>query len=47
MAYNASYTEGNIAEAVINTIVKAVVTIGTLVTVVVVVMLYTYVRKKL
>lgn len=47
MAYNASYEEGDIAEAVINTIVKAVVTIGTLITVVVVVMLYNYVKKRL
>ena len=45
MAYNASYEEGDIAEAVINTIVKALITVGTLVVVIVVVWLYTWVRK--
>ena len=47
MAYEATYEEGDIAEAVINTIVKGIITVGTLITVVVVVMLYTYVRKRL
>ena len=47
MAYNASYDEADIAEATINTIVKVLITIGTLITVVVVVMLYSYVKKKI
>lgn len=45
MAYNSSYEEGDIAESVINTLVKGLITIGTLVTVIVVVMLYAWVRK--
>jgi len=45
MAYNSSYEEGDIAEAVINTIVKGLITVGTLVVVIVVVWLYTWVRK--
>lgn len=47
MAYNASYEEGDIAEATINTLVKGLVTVGTLVTVIVVVWLYAYIRKKM
>jgi len=47
MAYNASYQEGDIAAGVINTIVKMLITVGTLVTVIVVVMLYSWFRKKL
>lgn len=47
MAYNASYDEGDVAESVINTIVKMLVTVATLVTVIVVVMLYSWLRKNL
>lgn len=46
MSYNASYEEADIAEAVINTIVKALITVGTLVTVVVVVFMYQWVKKR-
>lgn len=45
MVYNASYEEGDIAEATISTLVKALVTVGTLVTVIVVVMLYVWIKK--
>ena len=47
MAYNASYSEGDIADATVDTIVKAVLTVGTLITIVVVSMLFVYVRKKM
>jgi len=47
MAYNASYAEGDIATSVISTIVKAVITFGTLITVVVVIFMYAWVRKNL
>jgi len=47
MAYNASYEEGDIAESVISTIVKMLVTLASLVTVIVVIMLYTWFRKRL
>lgn len=47
MAYNASYAEGDIATATVNTIVKAVLTIGTLITVIVITMLYVWLRKKM
>ena len=46
MAYNASYAEGDIAESVINTIVKGLLTVGTLITVIVVVSLYVWVRRR-
>lgn len=46
MAYNSSYEESDIAEATINTLVKALITVGTLVTVIVVVMLYAWIKKK-
>ena len=46
MAYNSSYEEGDIAEATINTLVKGLITVGTLITVIVVIMLYAWVRKK-
>lgn len=45
MAYNASYEEGDIAEAVISTLVKALVTVGTLVTVIVVIFMYGWVKR--
>lgn len=45
MAYNASYNEGDIAESVVNTLVKGLVTVGTLITVIVVVFLYNWIRK--
>lgn len=47
MAYNASYQEGDIAASVINTIVKMLITVGTLITVIVVIMLYGWFRKRL
>ena len=46
MAYNASYEEGDIAESVINTIVKGLLTVGTLVTVIVAVSLYVWARRR-
>jgi len=45
MAYNATYDEGDIAESVINTVVKAVLTVSLLSTVIVVAFLYAWVRK--
>jgi len=47
MAYNATYDEADIAESVINVIVKVLIVFGTFVTLGVVVMMYTFVRKKL
>jgi len=47
MAFNASYDEGDITEATVDTIVKVFLTIGTLITVIVVVGIYTWVRKRL
>lgn len=47
MAYNASYTDADIASSVVDTIVKAVLTIGTLIVVIVVTMLYVWIRKKM
>ena len=47
MAYNSTYDEGDIAESVVNTIVKGLITVGTLVTVVVVVALYVWIRRRL
>ena len=47
MVYNATYDEGDLGESVVNTIVKAVLTIGSLITVVVVIFLYVWVRKKM
>lgn len=45
MAYNASYEEGDIAEGVINGLVKGFITIGSFATLIVVVLLYKWVRK--
>ena len=47
MAYNSSYDEGDIAESVVNTIVKALITLGTLITVIVVVSLWVWIRRRL
>jgi hypothetical protein len=47
MAYNATYDEGDIAESVVNTIVKALITLGTLITVIVVVGLWVWIRRRL
>lgn len=47
MAYNSTYEEGDIAGATINLIVKIVLSVGTLITLVVVVFLYSFVKKKL
>lgn len=46
MAYNATYTEANIADATVNTIVKAILTIGLLITIVIVAVMYAWVRKR-
>jgi hypothetical protein len=45
MAYSANYTEADISASVVNTIAKVLITVGTLITVIVVVMLYSWVRK--
>lgn len=45
MAYNSTYDEGDIASSVVNTIVKALLTVGTLITVFVVVFLYVWMKK--
>lgn len=47
MAYNSSYDEGDIAESVVSTLVKGMLTVGTLITVIVVVALYVWIRKRL
>jgi hypothetical protein len=47
MAYNASYEETDIAEGVINMIVKGLITVGSFATLIVVIFLYGYVRKRL
>ena len=47
MAYNATYDEGDIAEATLNTVVKAVITVGTLITILVVAFLWKTMRKNL
>lgn len=45
MSYNSTYSEGDISASVVNTIAKVLITVGTLITVIVVVMLYTWVRR--
>ena len=52
MAYNATaesfdYSEGDIAESTINTIVKSVIIVGQLITLIVIVALYNWAKKKL
>ena len=45
MVYNATYDEGDIAEATLNTVVKAVITIGSLVTIIVIAWLWGSMKK--
>jgi len=45
MAYNSSYEETDIAEGVINALVKGLITVGTFAVLIVVVFLYAWVRK--
>lgn len=45
MAYNSTYSEGDISASVVNTIAKVLITVGTLITVIVVVFLYSWVKK--
>lgn len=47
MVYNATYTEGDIAEASINGIVTVIITVGSLITLVVLVVLFVFMKKKL
>lgn len=46
MTYQASYDEGDIATSMISTIVKVLVTVGTLVTLIVVVYMFVWLKKK-
>jgi ABC-type uncharacterized transport system permease subunit len=46
MAYNATYVEGDLAEASINGIVKVILTVGSLITLVVLVFMFVYIKKK-
>ncbi len=47
MSYNSNYEEGDIASATINLIVKIILGVGALITLVVVVFIYSFVKKKL
>jgi len=47
MAFNATYDESDLTEATVNTIVKGILTVGTLIVVIVVVSLYVWLKKKI
>jgi hypothetical protein len=46
MAYSADYEEADIAEATINTIVKMIITVGTVIVVIVLLLLWGWMKKK-
>ena len=45
MAYNATYDEGDITGASINIVVKSILTVGTLITIIVIAVLYKMGKK--
>ena len=47
MAFTPDYTEGDLSASVIDIIVKGILTVGTFVTIIVLIMLYNYVRRRL
>jgi len=46
MVFNATYDEGDLSESIVSTIVKALLTVGSLITVIVVVGLYVWIRQR-
>lgn len=46
MAYNSTYAEGDIATASLDGIIKVILTVGSLITIVVLIAMYTYFKKK-
>ena len=47
MAYTPSYTEGDLSSSIVDIIVKAILVIGTFITIIVLVAMYGYVKKRL
>jgi len=47
MSYNASYTDGDIASATVDTIVKALLTVASFVTLIVLVYMFVWLKKKI
>ncbi len=47
MAYTPNYTEGDIATSFLDGLTKVVLTVGSLITVIVVLFIYVWVKKKL
>ena len=47
MAYTPDYAEGDLSSSVVDIIVKGILTVGTFVTIIVLIMIYNYVRRKL
>ncbi|MCJ7768166.1 hypothetical protein MUP79_07225 [Candidatus Bathyarchaeota archaeon] len=47
MAYTPDYTEGNLSDSIIDTIVKVVITVSTFATLIVLIMLYGWLKGHL
>jgi len=47
MAYTPDYTESDLSAGIVDTIVKVILVIGTFITVIVLVFIYGFLRKKL
>ena len=47
MAYTPDYTEGDLSSSIVDIIVKVVLTVGTFITIIVLLMMYSYLKKKL
>lgn len=47
MAYTPDYTEGDLSASVVDTIVKAIIVVGTFITIIMLVFIWNFLKKRL